>query len=106
MMSLPDLDTVARLQPRMIIIVMNDGAYGSELQMLRQWNLPIVAATFDNPSFETLGETFGIPSMTVLDVAGLAAISDRFAACEGPLLVDCHITQNVLASWLAGAFER
>lgn len=106
MMSLPDLDTALRCKARMIIVVMNDGAYASELHMLRKWNLITEAAEFENPSFEAVGGALGLASMTVRDVAGLPAIGDRFANCDGPLLVDCRVTQNVLASWLEAAFQR
>ena len=106
MMSLPDLDTAARLKVRMIIVVMNDGAYGSELHMLRQWKLPTEGTEFDNPSFEALAEAFGLHAMTLHNVAEVAAISHRLDADQFPLLIDCCITQGVLASWLADAFDR
>jgi thiamine pyrophosphate-dependent acetolactate synthase large subunit-like protein len=106
LMSLPDLDTAARTKSRMVIVVMNDGAYGSELHMLRKWKLSTDAAEFENPSFESIGKAFGLRSVTVRSIAELKARRDELSPTDGPLLIDCRVTQKVLAGWLEGAFER
>jgi thiamine pyrophosphate-dependent acetolactate synthase large subunit-like protein len=104
MMSLPDLDTAARTQAHLVIIVMNDGAYGSELHMLRNWKLVEDAAVFENPELSAVGASLGLRTFTARSVADLHSLTDKITPVEGPVLIDCRVTQNVIAGWLEGAF--
>lgn len=105
-MSLPELATLTRYQVPLLVVVMNDSAYGSELHMLRAWELPTEAAEFDNPSFEAVATAFGVPARTVLTLEDLRAAVPAFTPGSGPLLLDCHVDQGVVAAWLEGAFNR
>jgi thiamine pyrophosphate-dependent acetolactate synthase large subunit-like protein len=106
MMSLADLDTVARSGARLVMVVMNDNAYGSELHMLRNWRMPETASVFVNPDLAEVARAVGVRSTTVTSVDGLTQIGADLAESAGPILLDCHVTQHVVADWLAGAFER
>lgn len=104
MMSLPDLDTAARTNANLVIIVMNDGAYGSELHMLRNWKLVEDAAVFENPELSVVGASLGLRTFRASSVTELRALADKITPSEGPVLIDCRVTQNVIAGWLEGAF--
>lgn len=105
MMSLGDLDTALRESKRLLIVVINDSSYGSELHMLRQWKLDVSASVFPAISFEGVATALGVRSASVeaLDDVrtALAELPD-----DGPLLIDCRVTTHVVADWLAGAFEH
>jgi thiamine pyrophosphate-dependent acetolactate synthase large subunit-like protein len=104
MMSLPDLDTAARTKAHLVIIVMNDGAYGSELHMLRNWKMAEDAAVFENPELSAVGASLGLRTFVARTVSDLRALADRITTVEGPVLIDCRVTQKVIAGWLEGAF--
>lgn len=104
MMSLPDLDTAVRTNANLVIIVMNDGAYGSELHMLRNWKLVEDAAVFQNPELSDVGASLGLRTFKASSVTDLRALADKITPSEGPVLIDCRVTQNVIAGWLEGAF--
>lgn len=104
LMSLPDLETVARTKPNLVIVVMNDAAYGSELQMLRNRTLPEEAALLDGPVISQIATALGVRSHLIGTAAELKDLEGELAGAHRPLLVDCQITQNVVADWLRGAF--
>lgn len=106
LMSLADLDTVARSGARLVMIVMNDNAYGSEMHMLRNWRMPEDASVFVNPDLAEVARSLGVRSATVTSVDGLSEVGTELAQVDGPILLDCHVTRQVVADWLAGAFER
>jgi acetolactate synthase I/II/III large subunit len=104
LMSLSDLNTVARTGANLVIVVVDDAAYGSELQMLRNWKLPEDAAVLDNPDIAAVAGALGLRTFSVRSAADLQALEGKVSASDGPLLLDCHVTQNVIAGWLEGAF--
>jgi acetolactate synthase I/II/III large subunit len=105
MMSLGDLDTVRRESRRLLVVVMNDASYGSELHMLRAWGLDVSASVFPAVGLAAVAEALGVASIAIesLDEVGpaVARMTD-----DGPLLLDCRITTHVVADWLAGAFDH
>jgi acetolactate synthase-1/2/3 large subunit len=106
LMSLGDLDTVARYQIPLSIIVMNDAAYGSELQILRLWDLSTELSVFPPNDFRAVSESLGIASFSVRSEADLEAAVAGIEWGSAPVLVDCTITQNVCAAWLEEAFRH
>jgi thiamine pyrophosphate-dependent acetolactate synthase large subunit-like protein len=107
MMSLGDLDTAMRESKSMLIVVMNDSSYGSELHMLREWKLDVSTVVFPFVSFQAVAAALGVRSASVVDIADLpAALSTLPDSQSGPLLIDCKITTHVVADWLAGAFDH
>jgi len=107
MMSLGDLDTALRESRNLLIVVMNDSAYGSELHMLREWKLDVQASVFPPVSFQAVASALGLRATRVDELGELAgALAELPGTAEGPLLVDCRITTHVVADWLAGAFDH
>lgn len=107
MMALGDLETALRESRSLLIVVMNDSAYASELHMLREWKLDVSAAVFPPVSFAAVADALGIRTARVErldDVATALAVLPGDG--DGPLLIDCRVTTHVVADWLAGAFEH
>ena len=59
MMTLQELETVARLALPIIVVVFNDCAYGAELQMCRIADLPEATSLFPDIDFAPVAESFG-----------------------------------------------
>lgn len=101
MMTLSELETVARLALRMVIVVFNDCAYGAELHMCRIHNLPEATSLFADIDLAPLAEALGFTAVTLRTMADLDAIADVLAACDGPILLDCKVNADVQAPFIS-----
>lgn len=101
MMTLSELETVARLALRVVIVVFNDCAYGAELQMCRIHNLPEATSLFADIDLAPLAETLGFTGLTLRTMADLDAAADILAACDGPILLDCKVNADVQAPFIS-----
>lgn len=97
MISLPELETVGRLQIPMVIVVINDAAYGAEVHMLRKHGRDIEVAQFPPTDFTALAGQFGISSIRVDKPSDLDALPSSLDGLDAPLLIDVHVTMEVVA---------
>jgi thiamine pyrophosphate-dependent acetolactate synthase large subunit-like protein len=104
-MNLGELGTAVRYQIPLLIVVLNDGAYGSELQILRLWDLPERLSVFPDTNFASAARALGLRASTVRSEDDLAKLSGDLTFSE-PMLVDCKITKTVRAAWLEEAFRH
>ena len=101
MMSLGDLETVARYELPLLIVVMNDRAWGAERHFLDMMGLPHDQAVFGNVDFAALSRSLGIDGKTVRSPAELKALKPELSEVRRtPLLIDCKIRGDLRASWL------
>ena len=105
-MSLGEFDTAVRYGLRLLVLVYNDQAYGAEMHFLRMLSIDDTDRGSPSPhSTKWRGQS--VPMDTAF---ARRRRSSRSCHCSetlrGPLLLDCHVSQNVRASWLAEAFER
>jgi thiamine pyrophosphate-dependent acetolactate synthase large subunit-like protein len=105
LMNLGELETAVRYQIPLLIVVLNDGAYGSELQILRLWDLPERLSVFPDTNFASAARALGLRASTVRSEDDLAKLSGDLTFSE-PMLVDCKITKTVRAAWLEEAFRH
>lgn len=104
-MSLGDLETAVRYRLPLIIVVMNDAAYGSELQIMKLWELPTELSVFPPMDFAAVATAVGARSLSVRSLDDLESVRDHDVS-SGPLLLDCAISRKVRAAWLDEAFVR
>ena len=96
MMSLPELETAARCGVPLLVVVLDDGAYGAELHILRRHGLPTALSVFDNPDFPAVARTLGLEAYDAPTVADLERILPRLFPLSGPTLVRVAINQDVV----------
>jgi acetolactate synthase-1/2/3 large subunit len=108
MMSLAELDTAARLGIPVLIVVFNDASYGAELHFLRMCGLPEDACRFDTTApLAPVAQALGVEALRVETADDLAAVRARLnVGLDAPLLLDCQVTDQVVATWLEEAFDR
>ncbi len=109
LMSLGDLETAVRYGLPLTVFVLNDAAYGSELQILRMWELPEELSVFPLTDFAVVAASLGARVLSVRGSADLEALPDKLgdlAHSRGVTVVDCAISQAVRAAWLEEAFRR
>jgi len=101
MMTISELETVARLGLRVVIAVYNDCAYGAELHMSRIHGLAEAATVFPDIDFGPLAEALGFETATLRTLEDLEACRELLAEHRGPVLLDCKVNANVQAPFIA-----
>jgi thiamine pyrophosphate-dependent acetolactate synthase large subunit-like protein len=104
LMSIAELDTVARLGLPMVIVVYNDSAYGAEVHHFTAADHDTV--TFPETDIAAIGRGFGLDGLTVRTSADLTGLTTWLSGPRSrPLLVDAKITSDGGSWWLAEAFR-
>ena len=109
LMTLGELETAVREGVRLVMIVMNDCAYGAELHYLRANGMPVATSTFPDVDFAPIAAALGFAAATVRTLAELRAQAPLLSAPDGPVLLDCKINASVAAPFMdeaAGARRR
>jgi acetolactate synthase-1/2/3 large subunit len=101
MMQLSELETAVRINAPLVIVAMNDCAFGAELHSARFKNLPIATSVFPDIDFAPVAEAFGYTAETVRSMQDLERISSLLNAPKGPILIDCKINAGVPAPFIA-----
>jgi thiamine pyrophosphate-dependent acetolactate synthase large subunit-like protein len=104
MMSLNDLDTAVRYTLPLLIVIINDAAYGAEVYFLQQLGLSTKQAEFNDPDFAAIAKGMGAEGLTVRSLDDLDRIRPWIAHPTGPLVVDCKVNPQVQAEWVREAF--
>jgi thiamine pyrophosphate-dependent acetolactate synthase large subunit-like protein len=94
-MALGDLATAAANAIPLVVVVMNDRAYGSELVHLRDAGKPWDYARLPEIDFAAVASALGIEAATVRTAGELRALGPRLTGRTAPLLLDCRIRQDL-----------
>ncbi|HSJ29104.1 MAG TPA: thiamine pyrophosphate-binding protein [Acidimicrobiia bacterium] len=106
MMSLPELETAARLRVPIVVVVMDDGAYGAEIHHLRARGRPLDAATFVTPDLPALAVACGAEGLALDGDGALERLRAKLAGgLSGPLVVHARVDPDVVSGWFAGLVE-
>ncbi len=95
MMHAQEFDTIRRHGLKMLIIVMNDGAYGSEIHKLRAEGLDDSGAVHGVADFGSIAHGFGLRGVSVTDIAGLETAVSEYEAGDGTMVINVHISDKV-----------
>ena len=106
LIGLADLETVARLGLRMLVLVYNDSAYGAEVHHFGPHGHPLDLVRFPEVDFAALGRAVGLRGTTVRRPEDLTAVSMWLDSGGVPgLVVDAKVVPTVVAEWLEEAFR-
>lgn len=100
LMSMGELETVAREDLPLVIILMNDCAYGAELHYLKMRNMPVALSKFVDVDFEPVATAFGFQAATVRSLDELRALAPMLERPDGPIFLDCKINGAIAAPFL------
>jgi acetolactate synthase-1/2/3 large subunit len=103
LMHVQELETIRRHGLNILIVVMNDGAYGSEIHKLRADGLSDAGAVFGRTDLAAVARGFGLGGETVSDIAALPALIARFAAQGGAAVWDVPVSDRVISPVLRRA---
>jgi thiamine pyrophosphate-dependent acetolactate synthase large subunit-like protein len=106
MIGLADLETVARLGLRMLVVIYNDAAYGAEVHHFGPHGHPLDLVRFPDVDFAALGRALGLRGASVRCPADLDAVRAWLDddACGG-MVLDAKVVPTVVAEWLEEAFR-
>jgi len=106
LMSLPELETVARLGLNLLLVVYNDAAYGAEVHHFATLHRPTDIVRFPDTDFAAIARGCGLEALTVRSPEDLAPATRWLAGDRGKsLLIDAKVVPTVVAEWLEEAFK-
>jgi acetolactate synthase I/II/III large subunit len=97
MMHVQELETIKRHKLNILIVVMNDGAYGSEVHKLRSEGVSEEGAVFGHCDFAAIAKGFGLTGRTVKNLEDLPSLVEEFVANGGAAVWDFHVSDKVLS---------
>ena len=107
-MTMSELDTAAREDLPLVVILMNDCAYGAELHLLRAHQQPVAKSLFPDVDFAPIAAAFGFEVATIRSLDDLAAAAPLLQNPQGPVFLDCKINADIAAPFMSefAAFEK
>lgn len=106
LMTMGELETVVREDIPLVIVLMNDCAYGAETHYLQMRNQPIAMSLFPDIDFAPVAEAFGFTAATVRTLDELRALAPMLADPQGPIFLDCKINGAIAAAFLLESVEH
>jgi thiamine pyrophosphate-dependent acetolactate synthase large subunit-like protein len=101
LMTMGELETVVREDLPLVIVVMNDCAYGAELHFLRMRQLPAAKSVFPDVDFAPIAEALGYEAHTIRSLDQLEALTPLLANPDGPIFLDCKINADIAAPFMS-----
>ncbi|MDF1857194.1 thiamine pyrophosphate-binding protein [Pseudooceanicola sp.] len=95
MMHVQELDTVKRHNLKMLIIVMNDAAYGAEIHKLRAVGLNDSVAIHGFADFAAIARGFGLRGATATNPDEITAAIAEYEAGEEAMVLNIHISDQI-----------
>jgi thiamine pyrophosphate-dependent acetolactate synthase large subunit-like protein len=96
-MHIQELETIKRHGLRLLICVLNDGAYGAEIHKLRQDGLDESGAVFGRTDFGSIARGFGLRGATIADLGQLAALMQSHDAQDTAEIWNIPISDQVMS---------
>jgi acetolactate synthase I/II/III large subunit len=97
MMHVQELETIRRHGLKILIVVMNDGAYGSELHKMRSEGMSEEGSVFGYCDFAAIARGFGLAGKTFTRLDGLPQALAEFAASGVAAVWDFHVSARVVS---------
>jgi thiamine pyrophosphate-dependent acetolactate synthase large subunit-like protein len=92
LMHIQELETLARERIKLLILCLNDEAYGAEIHKLRADGLPDRRAMFGATPQAEVARVFGLGGATVTDTAAIPELFAQFQAEDRAWLWDVKIS--------------
>jgi thiamine pyrophosphate-dependent acetolactate synthase large subunit-like protein len=97
LMHVQELETIRRHRMKILIVAMNDGAYGSEIHKLRAEGMPEDGAAFGYTDLAGIARGFGLAGQTVRSLDDLPRRVSEIAASDGAAVWDVHVSDKVVS---------
>jgi acetolactate synthase-1/2/3 large subunit len=98
LMTLGDLDTVARERIPLLVVCLNDRAFGAEVMHMQAIGVPVEPARFPTPDLAEVARSVGWEAATVNELDDFDRLADRIANVDRPTFLNCLIYENPVES--------
>ena len=105
LMALPELETLGRLGPRLLVLIYDDAAYGAEVHHFRPMGQAVDLAQFPDTDFAALAEAAGCRGLEARSVEDLEGVREWLVNPDRPLVLDTRVDPDICADWLEEAFR-
>ena len=106
LMSMGEIETIIREDLPIIVLVMNDAAFGAEVHILKGQNLPPAKAEFFDVEFAPMAQPLGFDCHTIRSMDDLKNIESLLSKPQGPIFIDCKINGDVVAPFITEFTHR
>jgi acetolactate synthase-1/2/3 large subunit len=97
LMTIQDLETIARQNLKMLICVINDGGYGAEIHRLRPKGHDASHTIFGRPDFAAIAKALGLNGVTVDTLGQFARLFAEHQQSDRATLWDIRVADNIPA---------
>ena len=105
MMSLRDLYAAILLGLTVLVVVMDNAAYGAEVHHFRPKGVSVDLARFGGTDFAAVATAMGERGLVARSVSDLSSLEGWLADPEGLMVVDCKVNPEVEGDYLREAFR-
>lgn len=105
LMTMGELETVVREDLPLVIVLMNDCAYGAELHFLKMRDLPVAKSVFPDVDYAPIAEAFGFQAATIRTLDDLEKARPLLEKPEGPVFLDCKLNAAIAAPFMSEVHE-
>jgi thiamine pyrophosphate-dependent acetolactate synthase large subunit-like protein len=105
MMALGELDAAAAAGAPLLIVVVDDGAYGAEVHHFGPMGEATGLVEFGQRDFAGVARALGVRAHVVRSIEDLSALGGWAEERSGPVLLDCKVDPGARADWLQEAFK-
>jgi len=105
-MHVQELETIKRHGMNILVAVMNDGAYGSELHKLRAEGMPEDGSVFGYCDFAGIARGFGLAGATFTSLDDLPQRLAEFAGSGGAAVWDFRVSAKVMSPTMRRAHPQ
>ncbi len=106
LMTLGELETLVRSELPVLVVVLDDAAYGAEMHQLRALGQPTVGSVFGDVDFAAVARALGAQGWVVRAEDDLDRLDGWLEERSGPLVLDSKVSREVRAGWHARAFPE
>ncbi|MGV6873120.1 thiamine pyrophosphate-binding protein [Pseudochelatococcus sp. B33] len=96
-MHIQELETIRRQGIKLLICVLNDGAYGAEIHKLRSEGIDDSGAIFGRTDFAAIAQGFGLRGANIDTLGRTRELFERHAAQDGAEVWNVHISDQVMS---------
>ena len=95
LMNVQELETIKRHNLNILIVCLNDGAYGSEIHKLRADKAPLEGSLFGRTDFAALAGGFGISGKRLTNLATVRDLFADYQRSSAPAVWDVPISDLI-----------
>lgn len=96
-MHIQELETLKRHGIKLLMVCVDDGAFGAEIHKLRVDGVDDSNAVFGRPNFEGIAKAFGAKGATVTSLDQFAGLMEEYEAGSTAAIWDVHVSDRVMA---------